>query len=113
MKRYCRMVCAVALLTVSLVSTASAQERWQRGQNIQPVFEGWERNTDGSFTMVFGYLNRNYEEQPFIPVGPDNFFEPALKTRASQPIFITVVSSSFLLCGFLRTGMQSRTSPGL
>lgn len=87
MKRYSRMVCAVALLTVSLVSTASAQERWQRGQNIQPVFEGWERNTDGSFTMVFGYLNRNYEEQPFIPVGPDNFFEPGPQDQGQPAHF--------------------------
>ena len=87
MKRYSRMVCAVALLTVSLVSTASAQERWQRGQNIQPVFEGWERNTDGSFTMVFGYLNRNYQEQPLIPVGPDNFFEPGPQDQGQPTHF--------------------------
>lgn len=87
MKRYSRMVCAVALLTVSLVPTASAQERWQRGQNIQPVFEGWERNTDGSFTMVFGYLNRNYEEQPIIPVGPDNFFEPGPQDQGQPTHF--------------------------
>jgi hypothetical protein len=43
---------------------------------VQPVFEGWERNGDGSFTMVFGYMNRNYEEQPEIPVGPGNNIEP-------------------------------------
>ena len=76
MKCHKRTAYAAILLTLSLVSTVSAQERWLRGQNIQPVFEGWERNTDGSFTMVFGYLNRNYEEQPLIPVGPNNFFEP-------------------------------------
>ena len=61
---------------IFLEGSLSAQERWQRGQNIQPVFEGWERNADGSFTMVFGYLNRNYEEQPVISVGPNNMFEP-------------------------------------
>jgi len=41
-----------------------------------PVFEGWERNADGSFNMVFGYMNRNYEEQVDIPVGPSNKIEP-------------------------------------
>ena len=87
MKCYSRMVCAVSLLTVSLVPTALAQERWQRGQNIQPVFEGWERNTDGSFTMVFGYLNRNYEEQPIILVGPDNFFEPGPQDQGQPTHF--------------------------
>ncbi len=41
-----------------------------------PVFEGWERNADGSFNMVFGYMNRNYEEQVDVPVGAANFLEP-------------------------------------
>ncbi len=52
--------------------TARAQVQYARGQNVAPVFEGWERNPDGTFNMVFGYLNRNYEEEIDIPVGPDN-----------------------------------------
>jgi hypothetical protein len=48
--------------------------RYARGQSVQPVFEGWSRNPDGSFAMWFGYLNRNYEERPNVPVGPDNGF---------------------------------------
>jgi hypothetical protein len=36
------------------------------------VFEGWERNADGTFNMVFGYLNRNYEEEIDVPVGAGN-----------------------------------------
>ena len=31
---------------------------------------------DGTFSMVFGYMNRNYQEQPEIPVGPGNSFAP-------------------------------------
>jgi hypothetical protein len=50
--------------------------QYARGQDIQPAFEGWERNADGSFNFVFGYLNRNYEEQVDVPIGPDNTFEP-------------------------------------
>ena len=37
------------------------------------MFEGWEENPDGSFNIVFGYLNRNYEEELNIPVGPSNY----------------------------------------
>ena len=37
-----------------------------------PYFEGWEHNPDGTYSMVFGYLNRNYEEEIDIPVGPNN-----------------------------------------
>jgi hypothetical protein len=42
------------------------------GQSIQPVFEGWQQYPDGHISMWFGYFNRNYEEQPDIPVGPLN-----------------------------------------
>lgn len=90
MKRDSRILgaaCLAALLVVSAGSAAFAQERWNRGQNVQPVFEGWERNADGSFTMVFGYLNRNYEEQPIIPVGPDNLFEPGPADRGQPTHF--------------------------
>ena len=55
---------------------ATAQVRYATGQNVVPVFEGWERNADGSFNMVFGYMNRNYEEDVDVPVGPDNALEP-------------------------------------
>src|SRR5579862_201135 len=47
------------------------------GQNVQPFFEGWQRYSDGSVSMWFGYLNRNFKEQVDVPVGPDNFFNAA------------------------------------
>ena len=47
--------------------------RYATGQNVAPVFEGWEKNPDGSFSFVFGYLNRNYEEEPEIPVGSNRY----------------------------------------
>jgi hypothetical protein len=69
------------LIALSLVVSLSSHElaaqiRYAAGQNVVPVFEGWERNADGSFNMVFGYMNRNYEEQVDIPVGPNNAVEP-------------------------------------
>ena len=48
-----------------------------RGQTVQPVFEGWYRNDDGSFTLSFGYFNRNTAEVLEIPVGAANFIQPA------------------------------------
>ncbi|HJN46936.1 MAG: hypothetical protein CL477_02170 [Acidobacteria bacterium] len=47
------------------------------GQRVVPAFEGWERNPDGSFTLYFGYLNRNYREELSIPLGTDNRLEPS------------------------------------
>ncbi|MBI2820615.1 MAG: hypothetical protein HYX74_00190 [Acidobacteria bacterium] len=62
------------------------QVPYSRGQNVVPVFEGWERNPDGTFNMVFGYLNRNYEEELDIPIGPDNNIEPGGPDQG-QPTF--------------------------
>jgi hypothetical protein len=64
---------ALAVASIIVAATgARAQMRYARGQNVAPAFEGWERNPDGTINMVFGYLNRNYEEQVDIPVGPNN-----------------------------------------
>ena len=70
-----------------LADPAAAQIRYDRGQNVQPVFEGWERNSDGSFNLLFGYLNRNYEERPSIPVGAQNLFEPGEPDRGQPTHF--------------------------
>src|SRR6202521_6076214 len=61
-----------ALVLFGAAVSVSAQVQYARGQNVAPVFEGWERNPDGTSSMVFGYLNRNYEEEVDIPVGPAN-----------------------------------------
>ena len=76
----------VCLLTL-LVQSNAVSQTYRSGQNLQPVFEGWEQNPDGSFNMVFGYLNRNYEEHLNIPVGPDNFLEPGDPDRGQPAYF--------------------------
>jgi hypothetical protein len=53
----------------------TGQVRIARGQDVTPAFEGWMRNPDGTFNMYFGYMNRNYEEELDIPIGPDNKVE--------------------------------------
>lgn len=75
-----RAVQAFAALAAAVALTgaapAVAQIRYATGQNVVPVFEGWERRPDGSFDMVFGYMNRNYEEEIDLPIGADNRLEP-------------------------------------
>jgi hypothetical protein len=46
------------------------------GQTVTPAFEGWYRNPDGSFSMSFGYFNRNAEEVVSVPIGATNRIEP-------------------------------------
>jgi hypothetical protein len=59
-----------------MVSVAHAQGIYARDQNIAPAYEGWYENSDGSFTLMFGYFNRNLEEVIDVPTGPDNNVEP-------------------------------------
>ena len=47
---------------------------YSRGQNISPAYEGWEKAADGTRYFVFGYMNRNWEEEIDVPIGPDNGF---------------------------------------
>jgi hypothetical protein len=53
---------------------AMSELKFNAGQSVQPAYEGWTRNPDGSRSMWFGYMNRNWEEVPDIPVGAGNGF---------------------------------------
>lgn len=57
------------------------------GQNIQPFFDGWSHNPDGSFEFYFGYLNRNYVEELQVAVGPNNYLTPDDQNRGQPTYF--------------------------
>jgi len=59
------------------------------GQSVQPFFEGWERNSDGTISMWFGYLNRNAAEELDVPVGPNNNIEPGGPDQGQPTHFLT------------------------
>ena len=46
--------------------------QYSRGQDVVPSYDGWKANPDGTFSMYFGYMNRNFEEQLDIDIGPNN-----------------------------------------
>jgi hypothetical protein len=81
---------AAAMLLAFQVSTASAQMRssYSSGQNVAPAFEGWEENADGSFSFVFGYMNRNWEEELNVPAGAENSFSPGPADRGQPTHFL-------------------------
>jgi len=64
-----------AVMIAAAVLPVSAQAP-TRGQNVAVVYEGFETNADGSFNLLFGYYNRNWEEELDVPVGPDNSIQP-------------------------------------
>lgn len=100
-------VIAVAGATVALSglfsAPASAQD-WTRrefplappnaaGNFVAPYFDGFYENEDGTYTLSFGFMNRNEEELIEIPLGPNNFIEPA-QYDGMQPTSFPVVSYS-------------------
>jgi hypothetical protein len=76
-------------IALALPSGATAQGlTFNRGQSVSPAYEGWSRNDDGSFNLMFGYMNRNWEEEPDVPVGPNNYFSPGPQDRGQPTHFL-------------------------
>lgn len=72
--------CVCALAAAAILTSGgplgAQQMAYLTGQTVAPAFEGWEKNADGSFSMVFAYFNRNWDEHVHVPVGPNNSIEP-------------------------------------
>ncbi|MEQ1910557.1 MAG: hypothetical protein ABMA15_17185, partial [Vicinamibacterales bacterium] len=70
---------ALALLLFPAVVGAQSLS-YNSGQNVAPAYEGWEEPGDGSKYFLFGYMNRNWEEELDVPAGPANGFTSAAAT---------------------------------
>ena len=82
-----RLAC-VALAVLVAGQEAEAQLSYHHGQNVSPAFEGWEANEDGSFSLIFGYINRNWLEELDVPVGPDNSLSPGPEDQGQPTRFL-------------------------
>jgi hypothetical protein len=65
----------------------SGNIKYNTGQSVQPIFEGWTKQADGSYQFFFGYLNRNHVEEVPVPVGADNKIEPGGPDRGQPTYF--------------------------
>jgi hypothetical protein len=79
---------AVALLVGGYILRAAlAAQSYSSGQPVWPAFEGWEKNDDGSFNFVFGYMNDNWREEFDVPIGADNAIDPGGPDRGQPTHF--------------------------
>ena len=78
------LVCGAVLA----LAQSGRQIQYLRGQNVAPVYDGFEVNPDGTFSMWFGYFNRNQEEHLEIPIGTSNQFEPGPADRGQPTHFV-------------------------
>ncbi len=85
-----RWVLGLSLLAALAMAggvAVNGQIQYLSGQNVAPDYQGWEQNPDGSYDLVFGYMNRNYEEHLYIPIGPNNNIEPGGPDRGQPTYF--------------------------
>lgn len=64
------------------------------GDSVAPVYDGYEVNADGTYSMWFSYFNRNRQERLEIPVGPNNRFEPGPADRGQPTHFVPLWQKS-------------------
>jgi hypothetical protein len=84
---------AVALAAIAggearQLPTELPSTKFVSGQDVVPYFEGWIKNADGTFDMVFGYFNRNWQEEPAIAPGANNSVEPGGPDRGQPTFFL-------------------------
>lgn len=73
----CRVCVLVTVATVALLAAGGLRaQQATRGLSVAPSYEGWEKNPDGSFNLLFGYFNRNWDESIDVSIGPANGIEP-------------------------------------
>ena len=105
MSRYARFAVSAALTVFGLVAYVSAQGpqitqkpdvpptwipdiKFASGREIVPYLEGWIKNPDGTFDFVFGYFNRNQEQELVIPAGAENSVMPGGPDRGQPTFFL-------------------------
>jgi hypothetical protein len=91
--RWTVQLCIVAACAFATWATnhhrLSAQSlSYTSGQPVSPAFEGWEADADGTRYFVFGYMNKNWEEELDVPVGPANSFSPGDTDRGQPTHFL-------------------------
>ncbi len=75
------LACLAAMFTPGYAALAPAQQlltgpAHDSGQSVTGAFEGWFHNEDGSFSLLFGYYNRNLKQELDIPIGASNRIDP-------------------------------------
>ena len=82
-----RRLLVVLAAVVAAGSLGLGGQSYSSGQPVWPAYEGWEKNDDGSFSFLFGYMNDNWQQEIDVPVGPDNTIDPGGPDRGQPTHF--------------------------
>ena len=58
------------------------------GTSVTAAFEGWFTNSNGGYSYLVGYMNRNQAQELDIPIGPNNKMEPGAIDRGQPTHFM-------------------------
>ena len=104
MKQLFMVLAALAASTAFAQEQLTPQPPHDSGQSVTPAFEGWFQNADGTFSLLWGYFNRNFKQEVDVPVGSDNKVEPGgpdqgqpthFLTRRQWGVFVSTVPKDF------------------
>lgn len=82
------MLQAGIAVVFGMMALSASADTYLKGQHIEPAFEGWRQTESGTYMMIFGYQNENWEEELDIPVGENNKFSPGLEDRGQPTHFL-------------------------
>jgi len=85
-------VLAIAMWSVAAIVGAQSQLPLEpirdTGQSVTAAYEGWDKNADGTYSLLVGYFNRNKKEALDIPIGPNNKIEPGPADQGQPTHFL-------------------------
>jgi hypothetical protein len=83
------LICCAAIAAIALMAERGVDAQVVRSvPNVTPIFEGWIPQADGSFDLVFGYFNREWDDgELHVPLGAANTFEPGGLDRGQPTYF--------------------------
>ncbi len=79
------LIAGTALLSAQSLPLEPLHES---GASITGAFEGWFKNSDGTFSLLLGYFNRNTRQALDVPIGPNNRIEPGGPDRGQPTHFL-------------------------
>lgn len=85
--RFTLLACATIAVTVDAAAQRPLAPASPRGRTVTPVYEGWYQNPDGSFSLSFGYYNRNTAEVVEVPIGAENTVAPGAVDQGQPTSF--------------------------
>lgn len=83
------IVITLASLALASATQLPMEPSHETGQTVTGAFEGWFANTDGSFSILLGYYNRNSKQELDIAIGPNNRIEPGGPDQGQATHFLT------------------------